>query len=591
MSQPISRSRPFRYPALIVSIVLWVVVGAAMIGGIRSLMHSTDQVEHSYQVIFAMNGMQAALRTAESGARGYRRTGAPGLQADYLTAVPVALSHADTLVELTRENPEQLERIRQIQTVLHERLAELERLALPDTDLAEVREEVLTADLRYSRSRRLMVLGSEIIEAERAVLETRRADSLKQSRLLTAVVVVGILLPMTLLGFMMRSMLIENRRSRKLERRSRETVSELEALVRQRDRLSEQRRLLGRYAGMLQSCQDLDEAMAVTEDVISELLPHAGGRCYLLRASENIAATVARFGVEVVPNLDMLQPNHCWALRRGQPHMTDSEHGHVACRHFESSAELGRTRTVCVPLTAQGVSLGLLHLNSLEDAAGSEMDGALVEAIGEQLSLAIANLQLRQTLRLQSVRDPLTGLFNRRYLEENLSRELLRCQRRDLPLSVMMIDVDHFKRFNDEHGHAAGDALLAHVGRILREHVRGEDIACRYGGEEFILVLPETDADSARRRAEELRSSIGNAAVHYLLGTLGPVTVSIGVATFPMNGTTPETVLQSADQALYRAKNLGRNRVVSSGGLVGIEGGEPAASLERGAPGLTGQGS
>jgi diguanylate cyclase (GGDEF)-like protein len=169
---------------------------------------------------------------------------------------------------------------------------------------------------------------------------------------------------------------------------------------------------------------------------------------------------------------------------------------------------------------------------------------------------------LRETLQHQSLRDPLTGLFNRRYLEENLARELHRCARRRTPLSLLMIDVDHFKRFNDTHGHAAGDALLAQVGRTIAGSIRAEDMACRYGGEEFTVILPETDAATAHARAETIRRALESTSLVHLRQTLGPVTASIGVSTWPEDGTTPEVLLQVADAWLYRAKAEGRNRVL-----------------------------
>ena len=142
----------------------------------------------------------------------------------------------------------------------------------------------------------------------------------------------------------------------------------------------------------------------------------------------------------------------------------------------------------------------------------------------------------------------------------------LRCERRQLPLSVLMLDVDRFKAFNDTHGHAAGDALLGHVGRIIAGAIRAEDMACRYGGEEFTIVMPETDAATAFERAETIRGALETATVLHLRQTLGPVTASIGVSTYPGDGTTPELLLQVADAWLYRAKAEGRNRTLPEPG-------------------------
>jgi diguanylate cyclase (GGDEF)-like protein len=200
-----------------------------------------------------------------------------------------------------------------------------------------------------------------------------------------------------------------------------------------------------------------------------------------------------------------------------------------------------------------------------DDDAGFLARMDIIEAVAEHLSMALSNLSLRERLRLQSIREPLTGLFNRRYLEESATRELARCARRQLPLSLMMLDIDHFKAFNDVHGHAGGDALLAQFGKLLQEHTRGEDIACRYGGEEFTLILPEADVETAMKRAQVIRIAVESMRVQHLGRNLPQVTVSIGVSAFPQHGETPESLLRVADEALYRAKHKGRNRVEQAG--------------------------
>ena len=162
----------------------------------------------------------------------------------------------------------------------------------------------------------------------------------------------------------------------------------------------------------------------------------------------------------------------------------------------------------------------------------------------------------------------MTNLFNRRYLEASLPRELLRAERRKGGLSVLMFDLDHFKRYNDTQGHDAGDALLGAFGALLAQSCRGEDMPCRFGGEEFTLVLTDADHAQARERADAIRKATSELVVHYRAGTLPPATVSIGVANYPEHGDTPEALLRMADQALYRAKQLGRNVVGSADDFV-----------------------
>jgi diguanylate cyclase (GGDEF)-like protein len=217
---------------------------------------------------------------------------------------------------------------------------------------------------------------------------------------------------------------------------------------------------------------------------------------------------------------------------------------------------------------AQGETLGILCLvaepNGAAGAPGSKYDLNVKQAVSvaEQAPLSFANFKLREKLRYQSIRDPLTGLFNRRYLDESLDRELPRAIRKHRSLGVIMLDVDHFKKFNDMFGHDAGDTVLKELGDHLAKCIRREDLACRYGGEEFTLILPESSLEDTRRRAEELRKTFQQLSVKHRSIVLGKVTLSLGVAAFPEHGTTSVDLLAAADAALLRAKREGRNRVL-----------------------------
>ncbi|MGM9320599.1 GGDEF domain-containing protein [Deinococcus aquaticus] len=185
----------------------------------------------------------------------------------------------------------------------------------------------------------------------------------------------------------------------------------------------------------------------------------------------------------------------------------------------------------------------------------------MARRFADRLSIALANLRLQETLKHQSVRDALTGLFNRRYMEETGGRELARAQRHGQPVSVLMLDVDHFKRFNDVHGHAIGDAVLRRLGSVLSRQFREEDIACRYGGEEFLVLLPGCTADAALERAEVLRQAVGSLPVAAPDTEGLTVTVSVGIAATVRGSGVLSDLIAQADQALYAAKRAGRNRV------------------------------
>jgi diguanylate cyclase (GGDEF)-like protein len=181
--------------------------------------------------------------------------------------------------------------------------------------------------------------------------------------------------------------------------------------------------------------------------------------------------------------------------------------------------------------------------------------------VASQIALSLASLQLRETLREQSIRDPLTRLFNRRFLEESLERELQLASRKKQPLAVLFLDLDHFKRFNDTFGHDAGDMVLQSLADLFRTFFRATDLCCRYGGEEFAIILPESSSQDAGIRADALRSEVKGLRLQYKKQALGPLTLSAGVAAFPEHGSTSDELLKIADQCLYESKARGRDVV------------------------------
>jgi diguanylate cyclase (GGDEF)-like protein len=213
-----------------------------------------------------------------------------------------------------------------------------------------------------------------------------------------------------------------------------------------------------------------------------------------------------------------------------------------------------------IPMTASGECIGMFHIEWPMEVETNQEVQVLALSVPEHLSLALSNIKLRESLRHQSIRDPLTGVFNRRYMEETLDTEIPRAYRKNSKVGIMMLDIDHFKRFNDSFGHEAGDLVLLRLSTLLQSKIRGEDIICRFGGEEFVLILPDAKTDTLKQRAEDIRESVMKMKLEYNGVSLGAVTVSIGIAIFPNNGLTGEEVLLSADKALYIAKSEGRNR-------------------------------
>ena len=558
-----SRFKSYRLPAFALALLLLIGTGAASVFGVENLRASNAWIEHTYRVLNRIEVVDQLVRSSEASARAYRLTGHPDFRRQYLRVAPGVEEQMDALLALTADNPVQAPRARSLQTLVRTHMAELHRLHdIQEMFDMEAARAATNAPRTLAQWGRIEAVSAQMRDEETRLLAEREARSQRAALWLTVLVVLGTLVSAGLLIWLMWSVTRENRRAQLLEREARDAFHEMALTMAKADRLSEQRHRLSRYSGLLQSCETRDEIVRLTADTLAGLIPGASGQCYLLRASQNFYESIATFGDATISSADLLLPKQCWALRRGQPHHLPAGSGGMHCDHIDAGAALATTASLCLPLVAQGAAIGLLHISTSDDRAPDEADIEIVTQIAEQLGLAIVNLQLRETLRTQSLRDPLTGLFNRRYLEENLSRELQRCERRGLPLSVLMLDVDHFKHFNDTHGHLAGDALLSQIGRLIQSRVRSEDIACRYGGEEFTVVMPEMDADGAVQRAEAIRREVETATVLHLRQTLGPVTMSIGIATYPADGATPEVLQQLADATLYRAKAEGRNRVL-----------------------------
>lgn len=336
----------------------------------------------------------------------------------------------------------------------------------------------------------------------------------------------------------------------------------IELALRESERLA---RALNEMDELLQVSQALHEIGPPVARACIALYPGCAGVVYLRKASENWMESLYRWGDPAISE-PVFAVEECWSIRRGQPVAVRLDQPTLTrCAHIGLPGNR-RWASLCLPMVAQGTTLGLLHLQVPTEAMGDasvEMGRFQepAERVAAHAAIAIANLQLRETLRRQSIRDPLTGLFNRRHLEESLARDLARADRDGSSLAVLMIDVDHFKRFNDEHGHAVGDLALKRVGETLSAFCRQGDLACRYGGEEFTVVLTQLEVETALARAESLRHQVSRIRVETRSGALAPVTVSIGVALYPLHAQSLSLLIDRADEALYAAKQAGRDRV------------------------------
>jgi diguanylate cyclase (GGDEF)-like protein len=314
---------------------------------------------------------------------------------------------------------------------------------------------------------------------------------------------------------------------------------------------------------LIQSCQTVKEACKILESYLPKLIPGQSGAVYLFDAGNNFLEAVAVWG-DRSQNEEFFTLKECWALRRGQIHVSTSSNISLRCPHLGKEAENEYYPYICIPLTAQGETLGLLH-SDLDAKYPTERQEALIQTIARWLSPAIANLKINENLHNLSILDSLTQLYNRRYMEELLEHELRRSARRNRHIGLIMLDIDYFKQFNDTYGHGVGDMVLQAISRYLQTSVRAEDFACRLGGDEFIVILPETTPSDTQKRGDILRQGVKDLTVDIPGVKLPQISVSVGVACYPEHGNDNEKLLQAVDQALYLAKQQGRGRVVMSG--------------------------
>ncbi len=326
--------------------------------------------------------------------------------------------------------------------------------------------------------------------------------------------------------------------------------------------------LLIELSAMLQCCNSLDEAYSVVSEFGDKLFSaQNSGSLSVFKSSRNVLELAASWGASRKLSVTF-SPDHCWALRRGKPHWSSISSAGLVCNH--SKDHLGVDRVLCIPMIAQGDTIGVLQLlvssgseSKLEDDNLQITLERIASSAAGQIALSIASLKLREVLKDQSIRDPLTGLYNRRFMHDFLGRELLRARRTNRSFAIMFIDLDYFKRFNDSFGHDAGDFVLQSFTKVLTSHFRGSDIICRYGGEEFALVLPDSSLNDAEMRADDLRTKVKGLAMSHRETALGPITCSIGIAEFPVDGSTAEELLRVADKCLYEAKKQGRDRIAT----------------------------
>lgn len=363
-----------------------------------------------------------------------------------------------------------------------------------------------------------------------------------------------------------------------LERRN-EEMSQAEEM-----RQSE-RQLLAQTSEWLYSAKSLDELLMVVNRAMHTLIPEADGALYIYANSRNTLDLATSWGT--APDFAThIAPDDCWALRRGRAYAFGQKPIEFPCDHVHDSA----TPYFCLPIIAHGETIGLLHVSFAGFEEGGMLRHLRAEVLrnrwdlslicAEQISLAIANVRLRQELHDQSMRDALTGLWNRRWFNDRASKELHHARADGNEIAMIMFDVDHFKSFNDSYGHDAGDLVLQEVGTLLRALGEPAAHACRMGGEEFVLLAPNMSGPEAATLADRVRAALSELSLKHAGAALPQITASAGVALYPHDGQSLDELMKATDQALYCAKDQGRNCTITARDVPALKAAAPAAPVK-----------
>ncbi len=557
--------RPFVHPAIL--LIALVVLLANSLIFYRSLAHldeATRSVKHTLQVRQTAGDLFTALLDAETGQRGFLVTSDHRYLVPYHLATATLQAKLGELRNLVRDNPDHGKRLDQLEALADEKLAEMEAVVRKHiTQGTDASRRQVQQDHGRQVMDRIRALFQTINTVEDRLLDQRTSVYLEEQKTALFSLVIFIINVLLLLGAIFLFMRRELRQRRESDRRQHEYVSTIDKSLRTLQRERNDIAALNEFTNFVQSCASVEEVGKITGPFIKGILPEYSGALYLYADLNGELILTESWGNAPMPAV--LTSDGCWGLRRGQPHYHTSDSAPPACFHLPGSEQI---ETLCLPLVAQGNTLGLLTLfqSGAESApAGNTLQAGqrrgLINMIVRQLSLALANLQLRESLKDQSIRDPLTGAFNRRYFNDVAEKELAQARRFGRSFALIMLDIDHFKRFNDDHGHSSGDAVLVAVASYLQSSLREGDWMFRYGGEEFVLLLAEASASDAEKKAQELRSGISSLRIEFGDGSLPRLTVSIGIAEYPQHGDDLKALLEKADTALYASKEAGRNRI------------------------------
>jgi diguanylate cyclase (GGDEF)-like protein len=526
------------------------------------LLSSQEFVERTNAVLHEMDGVEDGLQDAREAALHYVLTPEKEDLVTFDAAVAQTWTRLDRISQLTKNDKGYAGKIEQLRGWIRDELRQLsDNMRTTHTLLIFHSKE---ADFNRDRVRDGI---QKFKDDEEALLAQRNEAARARARAVESSVTWRIGGFSALMAVLFLLVIRESKKLRIAEKRALNSQTKLEGSLQQLQSETESGRLLNDLQANLQICINPPEAYEVLGGYAQKFIPNSAGAVFAIDSSRNLMGVMASWGDSLSPTQHILSPEDCCAMRGSRLHLRMEVSQGLACRHFSGSIP---DAYLCLPLAALGETLGILHISVQNSDVFTPQRLALIQQSGEYAALRLANLRLREKLHDQSIRDPLTGLYNRRFLEASLDQELHRSSRHHTGVGVIMADIDKFKAFNDTFGHNAGDIVLKEVAALFRRSVRTEDIVCRYGGEEFLIVLPDTTLESVRERAEAMREAIEKLELQHAGHALGKITASFGIS-FSQDGVlTPDILLRYADEALYESKRRGCNCVSLSDSVANL---------------------
>ena len=548
--------------AFILMLAFLVAMALDSVSRTRELLSSQEFVERTNSVLHEMDGVEDGLQDAREAALHYVLTPEKEDLVAFDEAVAQTWKRLDRIAGKTKDDKGYPEKIEQLSGWIKEELRQLsDNMRTTKTLLIFHSKE---ADFNRDRVRDGI---QKFKDDEEALLAQRNEAARARARAVESSVTVRIGGFSALMAVLFLLVIRESKKLRIAEQTALHAQTSLEGSLQQLQSETESGKLLNDLQANLQICVNPSEAYEVLGGYAQKFIPHSAGAVFAIDSSRNLMGVMASWGDSLSPTQHVLSPEDCCAMRGSRLHLRMETSEGLACRHFSGSIP---DAYICLPLAALGETLGILHISVPNSNVFTPARLALIQQSGEYAALRLANLRLREKLHDQSIRDPLTGLYNRRFLEATLDQELHRSSRHHTGVGVIMADIDKFKSFNDSFGHNAGDIVLKEVGALFRRSVRTEDIVCRYGGEEFLMVLPDTTLESVRERTEVMRDAIEKLELQHAGHALGKITASFGIS-FSQDGVlTPDILLRYADEALYESKRRGCNCVSLSDSVANL---------------------